>query len=534
MSDSALQSAPDSLSHPLAAQAGSALALLTAQQVRVVDALAAHQGEDVFKLMQRAGEAVAAEIMRRIAPCQVVVLVGPGNNGGDGLIAAAKLKEAGWSVTVALLGEADQLKGAAAQALAVWDGPTEPITRDCCDQAALVVDAVFGVGCERDIPAHLVSLYTALFDKRIPVVAVDIPSGIASNTGQLLGGAPMAFLTVTFARKKPGHLLLPGRIHAGEVVVADIGIAPDIYSIIQPNLFENGPELWLHALPEPQLHDHKYSRGVALIAGGAEMTGAARLAARAAQRAGAGMVQVAAPAESADIYRIDLESCIVHQLADAEAWGRLLATTNYSAICIGPGLGRSEDVRADVLRALRTDIPTVLDADGISSFAGHRSEILAELRPHTVMTPHNGEYDRLFDTRGDALRRACLAAVSSGSIVLLKGATTVIAAPDGTCILNTNAPPTLATAGAGDVLAGLITGLMAQGMPPLLAAAAGAWMHGAVAYDFGPGLIAEDLISNLPLLLNYLYDLKNQPPEAAGHQPPAAPEPDDKPALERV
>jgi NAD(P)H-hydrate epimerase len=493
----------NSLLH-LPGRAASPLALLTSQQVRVADALAAQSGMSTDKLMGRAGAAIAIEVQKRYARRAVVVLVGPGNNGGDGLVAASELKLAGWPVAVALLTPPEKLKGDAAGALRRWEGPLGTINSICCDGAALVIDAIFGVGCDRDISPLLAGLFERLAERKTPVVAVDIPSGIEGNTGRLLGGAPMVQLTITFARRKPGHLLLPGRVHCGEVVVADIGIPAPVYDVIQPNLFENGPALWLEHFPWPQATDNKYTRGTALIAGGAKMTGAARLAARAAQRAGVGRVVVASPPAVADIYAIDLASCIIETVEGEPAWSHLVDTGRQNAILVGPGYGRSAAAQRSVLKALSSNKPCVLDADALSSFADSRKDLLAALQPHTVITPHDGEFARLFDFTGDNLRRASLAAVATGSIVLLKGAATVIAAPDGTCIINSNAPPGLATAGAGDVLAGIITGLLAQGMPPLQATAAGAWLQGSAASLFGPGLIAEDVVDYLPAALNAL------------------------------
>lgn len=476
----------------------SSLSLLTAQQVRVVDALAVHQGISVEKLMGRAGAEVALEVQRRWSRRPVTVLCGPGNNGGDGLVAAAELKHKGWPVTVALLGAANPLSSGR------WDGASVPCTPACIEGAGLVIDALFGVGLDREISPEMQSLFAIIRKRAIPVLAVDIPSGIEGNTGQVLGAAPKAEVTVTFARKKPGQLLLPGRLYCGEVVVADIGVPADTYARLQPNLFENGPDLWREVFPAPGEDSNKYARGALLIGGGAQMTGAARLAARAAQRAGAGLVTLAVPKEAAPVYATDLASCIIRPTENDSVWPNVLETVRHDAILIGPGYGRAANTKRHVLQALALKKPIVLDADALTVFADAPQELLSKLHPACVLTPHEGEFARLFKYEGDALRRASLAAVSSGAVVVLKGAATVIAAPDGHCIINSNAPPDLATAGTGDVLAGIIAALLAQGMPVYAAAAAGVWLHGEAAKRFGPGLIAEDITAQLPGVLTGL------------------------------
>jgi hydroxyethylthiazole kinase-like uncharacterized protein yjeF len=477
----------------------SPLSLLTAQQVRVVDALAVHQGISVEKLMSRAGAEVALQVQRRWSRRPVTVLCGPGNNGGDGLVAAAELKHKGWPVTVALFGAANPLSSGR------WDGASIPCTFACIEGAGLVIDALFGVGLDREIAADLLPLFAKIEQQKIPVLAVDIPSGIEGNTGQVLGAALKAEVTVTFARKKPGQLLLPGRLYCGEVVVADIGIPADTYARLQPNLFENGPGLWREVFPVPDRDSNKYVRGALLIAGGAQMTGATRLAARAAQRAGAGLVTLAVPQEAAPVYAADLASCIIRPMENDSVWPNLLETVRHDALLIGPGYGRAAATKRHALQALALRKPVVLDADALTVFAEAPQELLSKLHQACVLTPHEGEFARLFKYEGDALRRASLAAVTSGAVVVLKGAATVIAAPDGRCIINSNAPPDLATAGAGDVLAGIIAGLLAQGMPPYEAAAAGVWLHGEAARHFGPGLIAEDIAAQLPGVLTTLF-----------------------------
>jgi NAD(P)H-hydrate epimerase len=323
------------------------------------------------------------------------------------------------------------------------------------------------------------------------------------DTGEALG-AVAAALTVTFFRKKPGHLLLPGRVLCGEVVVADIGIPPSVLAQIVPDTFENDPGLWLAALPWPQEGGNKYTRGHALISGGYPMTGAARMAARAAARAGAGLTTIAVSEIALPIYAAALISIMVHPLAAPEDFDRLLADRRFSALLIGPGAGAGAETRARVLAMLGTGRPTLLDADALTAFAEEPAALDRAIIGPCVLTPHDGEFRRLFDPNGDKLTRTRAAARRSGAVLVLKGSDTVITAPDGRAVVNANAPPTLATAGSGDVLSGIVLGLLAQGMEPFLAAAAAAWLHGAAAAAFGPGLIAEDLADLLPGVLRRL------------------------------
>jgi NAD(P)H-hydrate epimerase len=323
------------------------------------------------------------------------------------------------------------------------------------------------------------------------------------DTGADLG-AVAAAMTVTFFRKKPGHLLYPGRALCGEIIVADIGTPQTVLDAIHPEAFENDPALWLAHLPQPINGDNKYSRGHALVWGGYPSTGAARMAARAAARAGAGLTTIAVPPVALAVYAGALTSIMVQPVASIDELKLLLGDQRISAMLIGPGAGLVEETRRAVLAMLGTGRPTVLDADALTVFRNDLGSLKQAIFGPCVLTPHDGEYARLFETVGDRLTRARAAAELSGAIVILKGRDTVIAAPDGQAIINSNAPPTLATAGSGDVLAGIVIGLLAQGMAPFLAAAAAVWLHGAAAQEFGPGLIAEDLPDCLPQVFRHL------------------------------
>lgn len=481
------------------------LALLTPAEMAGADRAAIASGVPGIALMEAAGRAVAEAVMERWPRRPVAVLCGPGNNGGDGFVAARHLAASGWPVRLGLLGARDRLIGDAAHHAALWTGAVEPLSPAFLDGAELAVDALFGAGLARPLDGAAKAIVDSLAARAIPSVAVDVPSGLDGATGAVRGAAARAALTITFFRKKPGHLLLPGRVLCGTLVLAAIGIPDRALDAIQPRTRENGPALWLDAYPWPAIDGHKYRRGHALVWGGAVMTGAARLAARAAARIGAGLVTVAAPEAVWPIYAVSLTGIIVHKLTDAAAFAELLGDPRRNAIVIGPGGGTTEATRDAVLAALATRRAVVLDADGLTLFADQPDALFAAIAGPAVLTPHEGEFARLFgELAGDKLARARAAAARSGAVVLLKGADTVIAAPDGRAIVNANAPPELGTAGSGDVLSGMIGGLLAQGLDPFPAAAAAAWVHGEAARAFGPGLVAEDIIEILPLVLRRL------------------------------
>jgi len=489
-------------------------ALLSVRQMTEADRRAVDSGIPENMLMHNAGQAVTAEIQRRWSPRPALVLCGPGHNGGDGFVVACRLAEAGWSVRVALLGERERLKDAVRMHADRWRGTVEPLSPAALDGAALVVDAVFGAGLNRALAGTVADTLAAAVHRHLPIVAIDVPSGVLGDTGESLGAVPCA-LTVTFFRKKPGHLLLPGRALCGEVVVADIGIAAAELDHLHVDTFENRPALWQDALPQPQPGDHKYRRGHALVWGGYPLTGAARLAARAAARIGSGLTTVAVPESAWPVYAAALTSIMVQPVATQADFRRLIADVRITAMLVGPGAGTDAEAlaatRERVHAALATGRATVLDADALTAFDDDPAALDHAIVGPCVLTPHDGEFARLFDIGGDKLARARAAARRSGAVVVLKGSDTVIAAPDGRAAINSNAPPTLATAGSGDVLAGFILGLLAQGMEPFLAASAAVWMHGAAALNFGPGLIAEDLPDRLPAVLRRLQAAASVP-----------------------
>jgi hydroxyethylthiazole kinase-like uncharacterized protein yjeF len=373
-----------------------------------------------------------------------------------------------------------------------------------------VVDALFGAGLARPIEGKVAALIESVNASGIPVVAVDVPSGIDGTTGEVRGVAVDAVATVTFFRLKPGHLLLPGRAHCGEIVRAEIGIPAGVLAEIGPNTFANAPGLWLAQFPWPREESHKYARGHAVVVSGpVYSTGAARLAARGALRVGAGLVTVASPRDALEVNAAQLTAIMVREADDARGLLSLLADKRKNAVLIGPGVGVGERTRDLVFAALGSEAAIVLDADAITSFSEDGESLFAKIlsrKAPVVLTPHDGEFARLF---GDLvakpkLERARAAAARSGAIIVLKGADTVVAAPGGTASINATTSPWLATAGTGDVLGGIVLGLLAQRMPAFLAASAAVWLHGAAAKEFGPGLIAEDLSETLPRVLRGL------------------------------
>jgi ADP-dependent NAD(P)H-hydrate dehydratase / NAD(P)H-hydrate epimerase len=457
--------------------------LLTPAEMGKVDEAAIAAGVPGIALMENAGRAVARAVARRFSPSRTLVLCGPGNNGGDGYVAARLLTEMGWPVALAAL--APPRPGSdAALAAARWRGPAAAFSPATAARAELVIDAVFGAGLSRPVEGLAADTLRAA---RL-VAAIDVPSGLDGASGAVLGFAPAAALTVTFFRRKPGHLLLPGRLLCGALILAEIGTPASVLETLRPRAFANGPALW--PLPAPTPESHKWSRGHVTILGGAAMTGAARLAAAGARRAGAGIVTIAAPASAASIYRAGDAGVIVTEAPLAE----LLRDTRRHVFVCGPGLG-AEAARAALPALLAAGRQVVADADALTAFAGAPEA----LRGAAVLTPHEGEFARLFGPPGaNRLEAARAAARRVGAVVVLKGADTIIAAPDGWAAINDSAPPTLATAGTGDVLAGVIAGLLAQGLSAPEAAAAGVFLHGAAATLAGPGLIAEDLPAALP------------------------------------
>jgi ADP-dependent NAD(P)H-hydrate dehydratase / NAD(P)H-hydrate epimerase len=481
--------------------------LLTNDEMAEADRRTIASGIPGTVLMENAGAAVAKAVARRHPPgSRVAVVAGPGNNGGDGFVAARHLAAAGYRVRLCLIGALDKLKGDAAWAAGQWGWPVAS-TPDLAG-AAVVIDALFGAGLDRPLTGDARAAVGAINAAGCPIVAVDLASGINGTTGAVMGSAVRATESVTFFRKKPGHLLLPGRTYCGRVGVAQIGIAAPTLAAIRPATFENTPALWRDRFPVPGLEGHKYSRGHSVVvSGGASHTGAARLAAMAALRAGAGLVTIASPRTALRVNATANLAVMVRPVDGAAELEMLLSDPRLNAVAIGPGAGVGAATREMVTAALRDERAVVIDADGLTSFAqpDGADDLFAALAANgkAVLTPHAGEFYRLFGNAlptGDGAKTslARAAARRSGAVVVFKGADTVIASPDGRAAINANAPSWLATAGTGDVLAGLAAGLLAQGMPPFEAACAAVWVHGEVATAAGPGMISEDLAPRVP------------------------------------
>ena len=492
------------------------LEIFTPEEMRKLEHDAMTQGVSSHTLMERAGAAVAAEIIKRWTKRSVLVLCGPGNNGGDGFVVARHLAEAGWPVTVAFAGEKGTLRGDALSMVELWQGPVHPLSSAPFADADLIVDALFGIGLSRPLEGDVRSLVEKLGASTKPVVAIDIPSGIEGRTGRVLGAAVNASLTVTFCRKKPAHLLLPGRLHCGEVIVAGIGIGDDLVVAQNRQAFENAPELW--RLPRRSATGHKFTNGHAIVfSGGPWNTGAARLAAMATQRIGAGLVTLASPKAALAVNAAHLTSILLTEIDAPQAIEAFLADARRNVVLLGPAMGVGVDTRAKVRAALASGRATVLDADALTSFEQAPDELFEAIAEHpprpVVMTPHEGEFARLFklppEPHMSKVDRARHAAKNSGAVIIYKGADTVVASPGGRAIVNVNAPATLATAGSGDVLAGIAAGLLAQEMTALEAAAAAVFIHGEAANRLGVGLIAEDLIGELPAVLRVLLARQN-------------------------
>ncbi len=589
--------------------------LLTVEEMAAADRRAVALGVPSLTLMENAGRAVAIEAAKMVpAGARIAVLCGPGNNGGDGFVAARYLRERGIDVRVACLVPVDQLKGDAAEMARRWLLPVHAASEDSLHSMDLVIDALFGAGLVRPIGGSAAELVSAMSAYGAPILSVDVPSGLNGTTGTHDGPVVRASRTITFFRKKPGHLLMPGRVLCGDVVVADIGIPEDVLgnppphraegapsarrgeglgvgglpraesfgqnddiaspvshkqqsagvftpppspprqgegstteplssSALRISTFENHPSLWLSQFPWPRLDAHKYARGHAVVVSGpAFQTGAARLAARGALRMGAGLVTVASPPSGLPENAVHLTAIMLKAIGDARDLAEILEDKRKNAVLIGPGAGVGEETRALVESALQSGARVVLDADALTSFAelaengggttvpfgftgaaikhcATPAELFAAIRAKpdrtVVMTPHEGEFARIFPNvaplESSKLDRAREAARLSGAIIVLKGSDTVIAAPDGRAAINTNAPPWLATAGSGDVLAGFITGLLAQGMPAFDAACAAVWLHGECANRIGVGLIAEDLAEVLAEVLDNLHHAAGRP-----------------------
>jgi ADP-dependent NAD(P)H-hydrate dehydratase / NAD(P)H-hydrate epimerase len=487
--------------------------LLTTAEMAEADRRTIAGGVAGIQLMENAGRAVADAVTARHPPgVRVAAVAGPGNNGGDGFVAARILAERGYRVRALLVGDPNRLKGDAALAAQRWKGPSAAAAPAALMPADVVIDALFGAGLDRPVEGVARAMIEAM-NAAPCVYAVDLPSGINGTTAAVMGLAVNATETVTFFRRKIGHVLLPGRLHCGNIRIADIGIPASVLDQIKPRIWINSPDLWSKSFPLPRVDGHKYARGHAVVvSGGLSSTGAARLAARGALRAGAGLVTIATPREALAVNAAASLAVMVRPVDGADELAGFLNDPRRNVVLLGPGGGVGHPMRELVLAALKGERAVVLDADALTSFADQPQALFAAVRTRgtaTLMTPHEGEFSRLFKALGDEspskLERARRAAQTAGAVVLLKGPDTVVAAPDGRAAIADNAPPWLATAGSGDVLAGIAAGCLAQGMPGFEAAAAAVWLHGEAGSAAGPGLIAEDLPEVMPAIYRRLF-----------------------------
>ena len=478
--------------------------LLSTDEMIRADSLAVNATKSSFDLMKAAGLAVFRVLRKSWTWRNVLVLCGPGNNGGDGFIVASLLRDAGWPVKVGLLGNISDLKGDVSLAVKHWQGETSKITPDLFGEADLIVDGLFGAGLSRDIDGITKDLINEINQTDIDCLSIDLPSGIDGNTGQVKGCAICAKETVTFFRKKPGHLLLPGRHFSGKIHLKDIGITPSVLRNIKPNLYENAVENWREHFPYPRPTDYKYSRGHTVIGGGMDMPGAALLAARASRRIGSGMTTIIADEITRNSYSGRDPGILFRTLGKRGDFEEIISDPRVNTVLLGPGNGVTDETRHKVVVTLREKRATVLDADALTVFQDDPKYLFNWIKGPAVLTPHEGEFARLFDTTSDKITNCKAAADLSGAVVISKGYDTVIASPDGRTVVNNNAPSTLATAGSGDVLSGIIVGLLAQGMPMFEAASAGVWLHGEAANSFGMGLIAEDIVKAIPGVIQSL------------------------------
>lgn len=480
--------------------------LLTSAQSGKLDQQAISAGQSGPTLMARATRGITRTIVERFEPSPTLVICGPGNNGGDGLLVAHRLRRIGWPVTVASEPVWRARRGDAAWAGSIWGNDEITLAEAAGRRWSLVVDAVFGAGFSRSLELSLARLFAAIAANSTPVVAVDVPSGVNGTTGSVDAASPKAAVTVTFARLKRGHVLLPARSYCGELVVVDIGIADTDIAALAPLPQHNTPEIWRSALPRRTAVGNKYTSGHTLVvAGPGHRCGAAIMSAQAAQAAGSGLVTLACRSQDFPVFAAHSREEMLTSSEQLGKAGSLLDDRRTTAVVIGPALGL-DDRAIDLLSAaLATQKPVVVDADAITLLGNHGGNLRDLLQAQVIITPHDGEFARICDSTGNRLDRALEAAKALGVVVLLKGGDTVVAAPDGRSVVNAHAPPSLAVAGSGDVLAGIAGALLARGMPTFEAAAAAAWLHGEAGRRAGTALPAGELT---PLLSHVLRDIE--------------------------
>ncbi len=477
-------------------------------------------GIPAISLMERAGRGVAevAERVWRDAGAQGTILVvcGPGNNGGDGYVAARRLAMSSITVRVAQLGDITKIKGTAALAIEKCPCTIESLEGLSLAGVSLVIDALFGAGLSKSVTGLAASFINKINKSDIPVVSVDVPSGLYGDKGRADDVCIRASETVTFHAKKPGHLLYPGRALCGKLHVIDIGIDRGCYDAIKPKTFENIPPLWIDFFPIERVAQHKYHRGHVIVLGGRPPAlGASRLTALAALRTGSGLVTLMAPSETYEIQAGALDDVMVVNMASRTSFLQRLKDSRITAVAIGPGAGVGLETKKLVLKTLESERATVLDADALSSFVEEPNILFSAIKGPTVITPHTGEFNKLFpdlDYGEDKLAVARTAAKRSGAVLILKGPDTVIASPCGRAAINTNAPTHLSVGGTGDVLAGMVVALLGRGMPTFESACSAVWLHAKAAESYSLGMIASDLLIKIPSALSEVTKMSTKTP----------------------
>ena len=484
--------------------------ILSSNEMRLVDQLTIKKGVPSLDLMENAGEAVFKNIEIN-KQSKILILCGPGNNGGDGFVAARLLLEKGVDVEVFLDSSIKNLSKDCSSKKEIYYGKILTDIPNEFKDYSLIIDGLFGSGLSRELDGYALKLIKSVNNLSIPIYAIDIPSGINADTSLVYGDAFKCQKTITFFNKKKCHYLYPGKEYCGEIIVEDIGIKKTVFKKIKPMIKKNSPELWVDEYPFPKAIDHKYSRGMVLInVGPIHQTGAARLAGRSAMRVGAGAVKLVCDINAAAVLEPQISVELISVIKNKNDFQSLLKDKKISSVLVGPGNGISDETKARTLLALAFVDNVVIDADAITSFESNPKELFIDTYHHTILTPHEGEFFRLFGEKinriEDKVLRTLEAAKLAGSIIVLKGSDTIIASPKGEVVINSSEAPYLATAGSGDVLAGIISSLVGKNkMTAFNAACAGTWIHSQLGELLGPGLIADDLIDNIPLVIKKLY-----------------------------
>lgn len=491
--------------------------LLTPKEMGQADQLAViSRGYESYHLMLNAAQAVGNVILEKYNNSQrVAVICGPGNNGGDGYAVAEFLKARGYQAICFSCGQ-PRIGSDAHKAFADWSGTTLNIDALVFSEFDLIVDALYGAGLGRGLDEKTEALVKKINASGTPVVAIDLPSGIFGRDGSVHTIAVKATYTVTFFRLKPGHVCYPARAYCGDIILRDIGIMSDVLKDICPNTSVNLPKMWLHDWPVLDYDMHKYSKGhVVVFSGPAIMTGAARLAAYAAARSGAGLVTILSPQDALSVHESHLTSVMLKEMGSDANVLSFFQQRKVKTAVLGPGFGamdRAFTLIKTILAKQDCLETIVLDADALTAIADKTDEIFELIKQSTVkvvLTPHEGEFRRIFPkiaskSNSPRIDKAREAALKSGATVVYKGADSMIASPDGRLSITVNGTPFLATAGSGDVLSGIMGGLLVQGMPVYEAVCAGNWMHAECGRQAGIGAIADDLITQIPSILQNL------------------------------